>query len=522
MSGDMEYAGDSISPVMTLADLAAQVQRRRGGAAFTEYSLGGTNGQRERCSECITQAIFDEVSNDLAEVGYGERVLARTNSPLRSFVAALTLWARGAVFVPLEANTSLAMTTLLADALSATWAYNADKREAYRLLPSAVKSHFRLRSEPRITGNDLALIIPTSGSTGSPKGVALTHENVIFALASIQRYLGITRSDSILSVLPLSFDYGLYQPLFAAATGCQVIFLKGLATPYHVLSACNDLGTTILPIVPSLAVSIVRILERDTQLPLPQLRAITNTGGHLPFSVIQRLQGRLPDTKIYPMYGLTECKRALFLPPKDLERKPGSVGLPIPGTDARVFVKLNHDESARDDGFVEAEPGEVGELFVRGRHVMQGYIGVDDRDNISPIVNGDYRDDIWLATGDLFYRDDEGYFFFVSREKDIIKQDGYNIIAGELEARILSLDVDIEAVFVGSDVDDNGIEIAHAFLVVTAMHKDVEDRIRRKLVTMNRRQDKPKRVTFLDQFPLTSNGKVDRKILTNIQKDRQY
>ena len=131
----------------------------------------------------------------------------------------------------------------------------------------------------------------------------------------------------------------------------------------------------------------------------------------------------------------------------------------------RVFVTQGvqtPDPNSTDSIWVEAEAGEVGQLFVRGPNVMQGYLSADGSTS-TPIWTGAYRDDVWLATGDLFYRDDEGYFYFVSRQKDLIKQDGFGIRHDE-DPAIQALDASIEAVCASADVDFDGIEIAHAFI----------------------------------------------------------
>ena len=232
----------------------------------------------------------------------------------------------------------------------------------------------------------------------------------------------------------------------------------------------------------------------------------------MPFPLIERLRTVLPETKVYAMYGLTECKRALYLPPEDVERKPNSVGLPMPGVDARVFVTQGVqtlDPNSTDLIWVEAEAGEVGQLFVRGPNVMQGYLSADGSTS-TPIWTGAYRDDVWLATGDLFYRDDEGYFYFVSRQKDLIKQDGFSMGAAEMESAILALDPSIEAVCASADVDFDGIEIAHAFIKLSESCEEAQQRVRTEIATNLSKRSRPRRVTFVNEMPLSPNGKVDR------------
>jgi acyl-CoA synthetase (AMP-forming)/AMP-acid ligase II len=342
----------------------------------------------------------------------------------------------------------------------------------------------------------------------------LTHLNVIYSLYSIIKYLNLNDHDRILSILPLSFDYGLYQPLIAVAVGCTAILYHGTQSPHHILAAVRDLHVTVLPVVPSIAASIERVMRGSPELRPKKLRTVTNTGGHLPFPLIERLRTVLPEAKVYAMYGLTECKRALYLPPEDVERKPNSVGLPIPGVDARVFVTRRETLGANsaDLIWVEAEAGEVGQLFVRGPNVMQGYVTADGSTS-NPIWTGGYRDDVWLATGDLFYRDSDGYLYFVSRQKDLIKQDGLSMGAAEIESAILALDPSIEAVCTAADEDFDGIEIAHAFVKLSENCEEMEQRVRSEIATNLSKRSRPRRVTFVKEMPLSPNGKYDRAAL---------
>ena len=208
---------------------------------------------------------------------------------------------------------------------------------------------------------DLAALIYTSGSTGNPKGVMLTHLNMVSAATSITTYLENTPDDIILNVLPLSFDYGLYQVLMAVKIGGTVVLERSFAYPQAVIRKLIEERVTGFPLVPTMSAIL---LQMDlSEIRLVQLRYITNTAAALPTEHILQLRKLFPHVRIYSMYGLTECKRVSYLPPEQLDLRPGSVGRGMPNEEVYVV-----DEQGSRVG-----PGVVGELVVRGANVMKGY-----------------------------------------------------------------------------------------------------------------------------------------------------
>ncbi|HEX8949932.1 MAG TPA: AMP-binding protein, partial [Dissulfurispiraceae bacterium] len=206
---------------------------------------------------------------------------------------------------------------------------------------------------------DLASIIYTSGSTGRPKGVMLTHLNMISAAHSITSYLENTENDRIMSVLPLSFDYGLYQVLMGFLIGGTVVLEKSFAYPYETIETMNREGVTGFPGVPTIF-AILLALKGIERYDFRSLRYITNTAAALPVSHIRRLREVFPYAKLFSMYGLTECKRVSYLPPEELGRRPTSVGRGMPNEEVYIV----------DEKGGRVPPGEVGELVVRGANVM--------------------------------------------------------------------------------------------------------------------------------------------------------
>jgi long-chain acyl-CoA synthetase len=265
---------------------------------------------------------------------------------------------------------------------------------------------------------DLACLIYTSGSTGQPKGVMATHANVVAATSSINAYLGNTAADVILDVLPLAFDYGLYQLFLAFQVGACVVLERGFAFPARLVELLARERVTGLPGVPTLYALLLKfpqVLER----PLPALRYLTNTAAALPTSHIARLRAAFPNARIFSMYGQTECKRISYLPPEELHRRPGSVGVAIPNTEVAIV-----DAAGRP-----VPPGVVGELVVRGSHVTRGYWRAPEltAERFRP---GPLPGETVLYTGDLFKADADGFLYFVARRDDIIKVRGSHVTRG--------------------------------------------------------------------------------------------
>ena len=216
--------------------------------------------------------------------------------------------------------------------------------------------------DPRTIDLDLAAIIYTSGSTGDPKGVTLSHRNMVTAARSITQYLENVTSDIVLCVLPLSFDYGLYQVLMSFLFSGTVVLEKKFGYPFRLIQLIQSRGITGLPCVPTM-MAIFLQMEHLEKKDLTGVRYISNTGAALPPSYIPRLKKIFPKARIYSMYGLTECKRVAYLPPDLIDKKPDSVGVAMPNTEVYVI----------DDNGNIRERNAVGELVVRGSNVMRGY-----------------------------------------------------------------------------------------------------------------------------------------------------
>ncbi|HEX4805274.1 MAG TPA: AMP-binding protein [Conexibacter sp.] len=347
---------------------------------------------------------------------------------------------------------------------------------------------------------DLAAIVYTSGSTGRPKGVTLTHANMTFAAGSIVTYLGMRADDRVLCVVPLSFDYGLYQLLMCVRLGATLVLERGFAFPGRVLELLQRERVTGLPAVPTIFQVLTAALG-ETAPELPHLRFLTNTAAALAPATIEALRAAFPGARLYSMYGLTECKRVSWLPPEQLDARPESVGIPIPGTEAWVA-----DEEGRP-----LPPGEVGELLVRGAHVMQGYWNDPDA-TAERLRPGRWPWERVLATGDLFRADEEGFLHFVGRRDDIIKSRGEKVAPREVEAALLAAEgVRMAAVLgvpdrlLGEAIVAYVVPREGAALAPAALRRHCAARLEDYMV--------PARVELRDALPTTPNGKVDRRAL---------
>jgi amino acid adenylation domain-containing protein len=352
-----------------------------------------------------------------------------------------------------------------------------------------------VRPRRRCIDMDLAAIIYTSGSTGHPKGVTVTHLNVVSAATSITQYLEMAADDVVINCLPLSFDYGLYQLLMSVKTGGTLVLERSFAYPYRIVELVRDEKVTGFPGVPTIFAMLLQMKGLGPEA-FDGVRFVTNTAAALPAAHILRLKGLFRNARIYSMYGITECKRVSYLPPEELDRRPTSVGRGMPNE--QVFVVDEHGD--------EVEPGVVGELVVRGSNVMKGYWNRPD-ETARALRPGRYPWERVLHTGDLFMRDSEGFLYFVARKDDIIKSRGEKVSPREVEGVIYELPAVREAAVVG--VPDAVLGQAIKVVIVTAEGHSLE--AREVMAHCARRLENfmvPKHVEFRAELPKTATGKI--------------
>jgi long-chain acyl-CoA synthetase len=500
----------------------------RGSAARFADKLALVAGNRT-----LTYGELDALSDRLAAalrahgVVRGDRVVVFIDNCWEAVAAIFAVLKAGAVFSPINPSTkadklafvlnncrAAALVTqerlagianaALADAASVRLSIVAGARGA-SAIPGAVSfedAAARDAPAPQDAGValDLAMLIYTSGSTGFPKGVMMTHRNVVAAASSITSYLENTPDDVILNVLPISFDYGLYQVLMAAKVGATLILEKSFAFPQVILQKLGAERVTGFPVVPTMAALILQMKDLKPGA-FPHLRYITNTAAALPPAHIARLQELFPGSRLFSMYGLTECKRCTYLPPEELARRPGSVGIAIPGTEAYVI----------DDEGRRVAPGKTGELVIRGPHVMQGY-WENPQATDKALRPGPSAGEKVLHTGDLFRTDAEGFLYFVGRKDDIIKSRGEKVSPKEVENVLYALPGIREAAVVG--VPDAILGAAVKAVVAlspgaTLTEQDVIRHCARHLEDFM----VPKLVEFRASLPKSDNGKISRREL---------
>ena len=358
------------------------------------------------------------------------------------------------------------------------------------------------RPIPKNIDLDLACLIYTSGSTGEPKGVMSDHSNIIFAVDSITSYIGNTEDDIVIDVLPLSFDYGLYQLLMVFSFGGRLILEKGFNYPAQILTQIEKEKVTGFPGVPTIFSMLVNM--DLSSYDLSSLRYMTNTAATLPPAHILKIRDTFPNVKLFSMYGLTETKRTLYLPPSQLDAKPDSVGIAIPGTE--VWIE---DENGNRLG-----AGEVGELVVRGRHVMRGYWGDPDK-----TARGFYRrvtagggEDLFYRTGDLVQLLPDGNYKYLGRKDRQIKTRGYRVELDEIEVALLSHE-GVQEAAVYPMPDGQGSNLIEAAVTpkagATFTEADLIGYIARRLPPYAL----PVHIAILTDFPRTSTGKIDRRAL---------
>ena len=355
----------------------------------------------------------------------------------------------------------------------------------------------------RVIDTDMAAILYTSGSTGKPKGVVLSHRNMVAGAKSVASYLALAPTDRILSVLPLSFDYGFSQLSCAFHAGASVVLLNYLF-PRDILKAVVEEGITGLAAVPPLWMQLAQLDWPAA----PTLRYLTNSGGAMPGATLAALRRALPAAQVFLMYGLTEAFRSTYLPPAELERRPDSIGRAIPNAEVLVV---------RPDGSV-CEADEPGELVHRGALVALGYWNdpAKTAERFRPAPGQDPAlplTELAVWSGDTVRRDADGFLYFIGRGDDMIKVSGYRISPGEVEEIVYATGLVAEAAAVGLPHPALGQAIAlvalapaGAPLAAEALVAECRRRLPAYMV--------PAHVEIrTEPLPRNPNGKIDRKLL---------
>ncbi|MEZ5550306.1 MAG: class I adenylate-forming enzyme family protein [Pseudomonadales bacterium] len=365
---------------------------------------------------------------------------------------------------------------------------------------SGYESSYPTELTSRRGSEELAAILYTSGTTGTPKGIMLSHGNLAKNTIAIIEYLEIGENDSVLNVLPFFYSYGnsvLQTHLWA---GGRIVIENKAAFPARVWEGLAREQVSGLAGVPAtFALLLSRVNPKDYDL--HALRYVTQAGGAMSKALTQRLRSALPaSSRIFVMYGQTEATaRLTYLPPERLTDKMGSVGLPLSGVSLEI----------RDSDGLRVAGEQTGEIWVRGPNVMMGY-WKDPKATQNQLIDG------WLKTGDLGYLDDEGFLFIVGRSSDMIKTGAHRVSPLDIEEVLVELDGIEEAAVVG--VEDPLLGQAIKACVVRSRDSSISA----KAVLAHCRSQLalykvPREVEFLDSLPKTSSGKVQRHLLNQPQ-----
>jgi acyl-CoA ligase (AMP-forming) (exosortase A-associated) len=347
--------------------------------------------------------------------------------------------------------------------------------------------------------SDAAAILYTSGSTGMPKGVTLSHRNLTASAESVNTYFGMTEDDIVLSLLPLSFDAGLSQLTSAVAKGARLVILDYLRAQ-EVVNLCGREKVTLIVGVPPLWSQLAGVPWDENGA---SVRLFGNTGGHMHRKLLTSLRSIFRNAKPYLMYGLTEAFRSSYLDPSQVDIRPDSVGKALPNAELLVL---------REDG-TACGPGEEGELVHRGPLVALGYWNdparTAERFRIykNPLSPG-LKPETAVWSGDIFKTDAEGYLYFVGRRDEQIKSSGYRISPTEIETALQAIPgVKEVAVFGLPDADLGEVPVA-------AIVASEDFPLRLDTVIERCRRDLPgymvPRLIEVSELPRSPNGKIDR------------
>ncbi len=368
---------------------------------------------------------------------------------------------------------------------------------------SLLKGNARLSHPIADPKNTVALLQYSGGTTGVPKGVMLTHHNLIANVCQAVHFLRLTKGDhKFLAVLPFFHVYGLTTCLLLPAVVSATVYPLPRYMPQDVLQSITQNKINILPGAPSVYISLLQ-QKNITKYDLSHVTHCISGSAPMPVEYIRRFHEQVGGALVEG-YGLTEASPITHLNPMGNSRKPGTIGMPLPDTEARIVDM--------DLGTLELPPGKVGELIVRGPQIMAGYWNNPD-ETANAVRNG------WLYTGDIASMDEDGYFQIVDRKKDMIIVGGYNVYPREIDEVLHEHPKVREAVTVGISHPTRG-ETIKAYIVpkdgVTLDKTEIVAHCRAKLANFKI----PRQIEFRKELPKTMVGKILRRTLRNEEEEK--
>jgi len=365
-----------------------------------------------------------------------------------------------------------------------------------------------------INGHDNAVITYSFGLTGTPKGIVISHRNLIDSARVVTQYLELNENDVISGLLIFNLDYGLNQ-IFCSLMNRATLALHRFILPDDFFNHLINDGVTVLPLMP---VNIAQIFDEDLYTSpnvelFDKVRTITSSGGNVTERMIGDCEKTFRNARFYSMHGLTEAFRSTFLEPSQIKIRPDSIGKAIPDVELYVI-----NEEGR-----ECAPREIGELIHRGSYIYRGFWNAPEdtaeRFKSVQILNdvlhleGQLADEIVVATGDYVYKDEEGYFYFVYRRDDMIKTSGFRVSPYEVESVVAKHLPQIQqcAVF-GMDNPQIEEEIVMVYSAASEIsEKEINFELKKHLATYML----PSRIVYRKSLPLVQSdqNQVNKDLL---------
>jgi long-chain acyl-CoA synthetase len=338
---------------------------------------------------------------------------------------------------------------------------------------------------------DTAVILYTSGTTGTPKGAQLTHGSLGRNCEIAQQLFSMTEQDAVFGGLPLFHAFGQSCALNTVVRAGACLTLLPRFDPAKALEIIDRDGVSVFAGVPTMYTALLhQVSERDARL-----RICVSGGAALPVEVLRGFEARF-DCKLLEGYGLSETSAIASFNHADRDRKPGSIGTPVEGVQMKIV----------DDKGAEVPQGDVGEIIIRGHNVMKAYWKLPEATAEAIDADG------WFHSGDVGKVDEDGYFFIVDRKKDLIIRGGYNVYPREIEEVLYEHPAVREAAVIGIPHDELGEEVAAAVALKEGEQLSADD-LQAYVKAQVAAYKYPRTIWFVDELPKTPTGKILKRAI---------